>query len=169
MPPQLSMPGTRTTKEDDQHQADMVSGSPAVTDPATSPDTHRHGGGLKPALIGAALSLLFVPLLMYLRDITMDFLAMILAASGGIYWGVAASEAARRVKAMEALAGLAFVFMAVLGLSWSSLWTAAGFALHGGWDLLHHPRRIRTGLRGWFPPFCATFDFLVAIFILLLR
>lgn len=143
--------------------------SATVSDLPGAPGAHEHGGGWKPALIGAALSLLFVPLLMELRDITMDFLAMILAASGGVYWGVAASEGARRVKAMEALAGLAFVFMAMLGLSWTSLWTVAGFALHGAWDLLHHPRRIRTGLRRWFPPFCATFDFLVAIFILLLR
>lgn len=140
-----------------------------VSDLPASPDAHERGGGWKPALIGALLSLLFVPLLMELRDITKDFLAMILAASGGVYWGVAASEGRRGVRVMEGLAGLAFVFMAVLGLSWTSLWTAAGFALHGVWDLLHHPRRIHSGLRPWFPPFCATFDILVAIYIVLLR
>ena len=134
-----------------------------------SPASPEHGGSLRPALAGAALSLIFLPLLYFLRDGALDLLALILAASGGIYWGVAASEGGRRVRAMEALAGVSFVAMAMLGLWWTSLWIAAGYVLHGAWDVLHHPRRIRSGLRGWFPPFCATFDFLVAIFILLLR
>ena len=70
---------------------------------------------------------------------------------------------------MEGLAGLAFVFIAMLGLWWTSLWIAVGYVLHGVWDYLHHPRRIRTGIRRWFPPFCATFDLLVAVYILVLR
>lgn len=139
------------------------------TEAPPSPEAREHGGGFVPALIGAALSLPFAALLMNLRDPALDLLALILAASGGIYWGVAASDGRRGVKAMEAAAGLAFVVMAMLGLTWTSLWIAAGFALHGAWDVLHHPRRIRTGLRAWFPPFCAAFDWLVALYIVLLR
>lgn len=142
---------------------------PRAAEASASPDAHEHGGTLLPALIGAALSLLFIPLLMYLRDGALDLLAMILAASGGIYWGVAATDARRGIKALEAAAGLAFVVMALLGLWWTSLWIAVGYVLHGAWDFAHHPRRIRTGLRRWFPPFCATFDWLVALYIFLLR
>lgn len=138
-------------------------------DATASHEAREHGGSLVPALIGAALSLLFIPLLMYLRDGALDLLAFILAASGGIYWGVAATAARRGIKVIEIVAGAAFVGMAMLGLWWTSLWIAAGFALHGAWDFAHHPRRIRTGLRRWFPPFCATFDWLVALYILLLR
>jgi hypothetical protein len=142
---------------------------PRAAEASASPDAHEHGGTLLPALIGAALSLLFIPLLMYLRDGALDLLAFILAASGGIYWGVAATEARRGIKVIEAAAGLAFVIMAMLGLWWTSLWIAVGYVLHGAWDFAHHPRRIRTGLRRWFPPFCATFDWLVALYIFLLR
>ena len=137
---------------------------------AAAPHAHEDdSGGILPAVIGAALSLLFIPVLMEARDMALDLLAMILAASGGIYWGVAASEGRRSVRAMEGLAGLAFVFIAMLGLWWTSLWIAVGYVLHGVWDYLHHPRRIRTGIRRWFPPFCATFDLLVAVYILVLR
>lgn len=135
----------------------------------SSPEAHEHRAGFAPVLIGVALSVPFAVLLRELRDPTLDLLALILAASGGIYWGVAASEGRRGLKAVEAAAGVAFIAMAMLGLTWTSLWIAAGFALHGVWDVLHHPRRIRTGLRAWFPPFCATFDWLVAIYIVLLR
>jgi len=137
--------------------------------PPAAPDAHQDGGSLKPALLGAALSLLFIPLLMELRDISLDLLALILAASGGVYWGVAASETRKGIRAMEGGAGLAFVAMAMLGLWWTSLWIAAGYVLHGVWDLMHHPRRIHTGIRRWFPPFCATFDLLVALYIIVLR
>jgi len=73
------------------------------------------------------------------------------------------------VAALEIAAGIAFIAMAVLGLWWSSLWIAVGYVLHGVYDFLHHPRGIRTGVRRWFPPFCATFDWLVALYVLLWR
>lgn len=142
---------------------------PRAAEASASDEAHEQGGVVVPALVGAALSLLFIPLLMFLRDGALDLLAFILAASGGIYWGVAATASRRGIKVMEIVAGAAFVVMAMLGLWWTSLWIAAGFALHGAWDFAHRPRRIRTGIRRWFPPFCATFDWLVALYILVLR
>jgi hypothetical protein len=136
---------------------------------APTPPAPESGGSLRPALAGAALALPFAAALYLLRDGALDLLALILAASGGVYWGVAVSGQPRRTAAVEALAGLAFVAIAMLGLWWSSLWIAGGYVLHALWDFAHHPRGIRTGIRRWFPPFCATFDFLVAALILVFR
>ena len=136
---------------------------------APTPPTAESGGSLRPALAGAALALPFAAALYLFREGALDLLALILAASGGVYWGVAASGQPRRVAAAEALAGLAFVAIAMLGLWWSSIWIAAGYVLHALWDFAHHPRGIHTGIRRWFPPFCATFDILVAVFTIVLR
>jgi uncharacterized protein DUF6010 len=141
-----------------------MTGTPSA--PAAAPRARR--GGLVPALAGVLLALVFAPALYLFRFGALDLLALILAASGGVYWGVAASGVRRSVAVTEALVGLGFVVMAALGLWWSSWWLAAGFVLHGAWDFAHHPRGLRTGLRRWFPPFCAAFDWMVALLIVFL-
>jgi hypothetical protein len=32
--------------------------------------------------------------------------------------------------------------------------------------MLHHPKIIKTSVVNWFPPLCAVFDFIFAVFIL---
>ncbi len=48
----------------------------------------------------------------------------------------------------------------------SPLLLAAGYAAHGLWDLVHHPRGVTTPVRSWYPPFCVVFDVVLAVFIL---
>jgi hypothetical protein len=136
---------------------------------AAAPVTEERGHAPRGVIAGVLLAALFAPSMHYFRNETLDLLALVLAASGGIYWGVAATAARGRTVMLEGAAGAAFVAMAMLGLWWSSLWVVAGFVLHGVYDFLHHPRGIRTGVRRWFPPFCATFDWLVAVIIFVLR
>ena len=59
--------------------------------------------------------------------------------------------------------------LAVVGLRASTTSLAAGYALHGAWDLLHNPnpRAVPTRVVRWFPPACAAFDFVVAIALLI--
>jgi uncharacterized protein DUF6010 len=57
--------------------------------------------------------------------------------------------------------------LAVVGLRASTTALAAGYALHGVWDLLHHPRAVPTRVASWFPPTCAAFDFVVAVALLI--
>jgi hypothetical protein len=48
---------------------------------------------------------------------------------------------------------------------------ALGLALHGIWDLLHHPDCTIVGTQGvpaWYVPFCAVYDFSAAVAILLI-
>ena len=34
------------------------------------------------------------------------------------------------------------------------------------WDLLDHPHAVPTRVAAWFPPLCAAFDFVVALFVI---
>jgi len=49
----------------------------------------------------------------------------------------------------------------------SPLVLAVGYAAHGVWDLVHHPRAVTTPVRTWYPPFCVAFDVALAVFILM--
>ena len=137
---------------------------------ASAPPADVHGGRpFLPALAGAALSLLFAAALYFFPVEASDLLALLLAATGGVYFGAAVATGRRGWVIVEGAAALSCIVMAALGLWWSSVWIAAGFAAHGVWDVLHHPRAVRTPVRRWFPPFCAAFDWLVALYILFLR
>jgi preprotein translocase subunit SecF len=57
-----------------------------------------------------------------------------------------------------------------LGLWHRPEWLALGWALHGGWDLLHHHERHHLGVEGvppWYAVTCMVWDPIVAVGILL--
>jgi hypothetical protein len=59
---------------------------------------------------------------------------------------------------LEALAGAAFLALAVLGLR-SSLWVVVvALAAHGFFDLVHARAISNPGVPDWWPRFCLTFD-----------
>jgi hypothetical protein len=59
---------------------------------------------------------------------------------------------------LEALVGLVFLALAVLGFR-SSLWVvAAALAMHGIFDFVHGKAISNPGVPGWWPLFCGTFD-----------
>jgi hypothetical protein len=60
---------------------------------------------------------------------------------------------------------LLFFNFAFLGFMFSPVWVGLGFILHGILDMLHHPNLVKTKVIRWFPPLCAAFDFIVAVFI----
>lgn len=125
----------------------------------------RRRAPLLPVLAGFALALPFVLLFVMHPDGAFDLLALLLAFTGGIYYGAALNGGRRgRIVFEGAFAALLIAF-AFLGFSWSPLWMAAGFALHGLWDLVHHTGAVQHGVRRWFPPFCAAWDWAIATMI----
>jgi hypothetical protein len=76
---------------------------------------------------------------------------------------------------LETTAVLAFAAMGCLGTR-APLVLAAGYALHGGWDLLHEVQahtelnvfggRAATRIPLAYGAFCATFDWVVAVYFL---
>jgi hypothetical protein len=140
-------------------------------------DSHEHAaaharpgrGALRPALLGVALALPFIPLLTSLTGIALDLLAMLLAATAGVYVGFALNDGRRTVFWMELLLAFGTFACAAMGLWGPSWWLALGYLGHGAWDVLHHAGTVKTAVRPSYPPFCAAFDWAVAVLILVIR
>ncbi|HEX5724305.1 MAG TPA: DUF6010 family protein [Longimicrobiaceae bacterium] len=128
---------------------------------------HLHGPLWKPAALGVALALPFVPLAILLPLHAADLLALFLAATAGVYVGMAINDGRRTILWLELLPAAATFAFAALGLWGPTWWTAVGFLFHGAWDVLHHSYTVKTDVRWYFPPFCAAFDWAVAAVILL--
>jgi hypothetical protein len=99
------------------------------------------------------------------QDTGVEAAALILTLVYGIYVGFALTRGDLGALAIEI--GFVLVGLVLIGLGlWRSPgWLAVGFALHGGWDLLHHRDRHVLGVRGvpvWYVPACAVYDWIVA-------
>jgi hypothetical protein len=125
----------------------------------------RRPAPLVPVLVGFAMALPFLLIFHQHPDGAFDLLTLILAFTGGIYYGVALHEGTRRRLVGEALAGGALTILAALALWWTPLWAAAGFAGHGLWNLAHHTGAVKHGIRVWFPPMHAAWEWAVAALI----
>ena len=121
-------------------------------------------GFLRGALLAAAfVAAVYAAPAPYGRQVV----ALFLAFTACVYPGALLNQSASGPVVASELVVAALVFgTAVLGLGASPLWLAAGYALHGAWDCLHHPRAVTTRIASWFPPFCAAFDFVVALFVI---
>ena len=84
-----------------------------------------------------------------------------------IYVGFSLASAGRLALVKQAAGCAVFVALALLGL-WVSWWfLVAGLALHGGWDFLHHGERGKGVVPWWYVPFCAAYDWALAVFVAL--
>ena len=97
--------------------------------------------------------------------VSLQLYALLLAYTACFYSGAALSDGRPLWLSTEVGVSALVLACAFLGLWQSSRWLVAGYCLHGIWDMGHHPGRIQTRVVYWFPPICATFDFVVAIFI----
>lgn len=121
------------------------------------------------AVVGFGLALAFIgPLLFVPKDAGFQLLAVLLGFVGAVYFGFGVADGRVAVVLTEFLVSGTFLFAA-----WAALWVdspwilAVAYAIHGGWDAIHHPRVLTTtSVRTWYPPFCAVFDWLIAAFIL---
>jgi len=95
-----------------------------------------------------------------------DVLAAELFALAAVYVGSALADGRRGIVALEASMGAAIFARALAGFWYALRLVAAGYFLHGVWDLLHHPYRCGATPGKLFPPFCLTYDWVVTTFIL---
>jgi hypothetical protein len=116
---------------------------------------------------GVLLALLVIRMFyMFTSPISYQLFVLFYAYTACVYLGAALSDSRISWISVEFAMSFLFFAFAFLGLQYSPIWLALGFILHGIWDMLHHPRMIKTKVVKWFPPLCATFDFIVAVFIL---
>lgn len=89
-----------------------------------------------------------------------------LAAIAFVYVGFAVADGRPRVIVVECAVAMAFVLVAVAGITGPAWLLAVGFAGHGVKDAWQERSQFVSGTR-WWPPFCAAVDFVVASIILL--
>ena len=99
-----------------------------------------------------------------------DVAAVTLAVCYATYAGVALTRGSRHeIQIENAFLGLGLILVG-LGLWHRPEWLALGWALHGGWDLLHRRERHLLGVQGvppWYVITCLVWDPIVAVGILL--
>jgi len=121
------------------------------------------------AAVGLGLALLTVaPLALLVSDqAVFQFLAAELGFVAAVYFGFAIADGSVPALLVEVPVAGAFLAVGAIAL-WADapVILATGYAAHGLWDLVHHPRAVTTPVRGWYPPFCVVFDVAVAAFIL---
>ena len=90
--------------------------------------------------------------------------ALYIAFIAAVYICFAVADGRTNVIAVESSIAAAFVVLAAAGVTGSAWLLVAGYAAHGVKDLWQHRTQFVAGTR-WWPPFCATIDFLVAVIL----
>jgi hypothetical protein len=119
----------------------------------------QHGAavrwGLVVGVVNAAAPLAF----WWLEPATVHGLIISLIAA--VYIGFAVADGRPRVIAVEAAVALAFVVLAAAAVTESPWLLVVAYAGHGLKDFWQERHHFVAGTR-WWPPFCATIDWLVA-------
>jgi hypothetical protein len=123
----------------------------------------------KSLLIGVLLGLVFVAIVHTVPPMpARQVIALFLALTACVYAGaLLAQQVPAPVAGLELVVTCVVFALAVVGLRASTGALAAGYLLHGVWDLAHHPRAVPTRAAAWFPPACAGLDFVVAVALLI--
>ena len=90
--------------------------------------------------------------------------ALGLALIATVYIGFAVADGRRHVLAVETAVASAFVVVAAAAVTGTAWLIVAGLAGHGVKDMWQHRTGFVAGTR-WWPPFCATVDFVAAALI----
>ena len=90
-----------------------------------------------------------------------------LVVIAAVYIGFAVADGRRHVLAVETAVTSAFVVLAAVAVTGSPWLLVAGLVGHGLKDLWQHRTGFVANTR-WWPPFCASIDFVVALLVTLL-
>lgn len=100
------------------------------------------------------------PLALFWLDATTVY-ALSISLIAAVYIGFAVADGRRHVLAVETAVASAFVLVAAVAMTGTPWLIVAGLAGHGVKDLWQHRTGFVDGTR-WWPPFCATVDFVAA-------
>jgi len=102
------------------------------------------------------------------EDVQLPLHAVLLSAIAAVYVGFAIADGRARFLAIQGAGVLAFGALAVAGLALHAGFLAAGYGLHGVWDLLHHRSEVPGRQAPWYVPLCLAYDWVVAAYLLAL-
>ena len=138
----------------------------AGTDLAMTPRTHHGPGTLRvPVILGVLVGVLnaAAPLVFWwLPAATVYSLGLSLIAA--VYIGFAVADGRGRVITAECAVAAVFVVVAAIAVTASPWLLVAGLAGHGAKDLWQHRTGYVANTR-WWPPFCATVDWVAAMIL----
>jgi hypothetical protein len=140
----------------------------AVTDrdKSATPPFRTHTPDVVVGLIGGLVAIAAALFASDANDARL-MLGTLLAGIGFVYVGFAVSDGRVPAIVIQAIAALVFLNLAQIGIrEESNLVLGLGFVAHGVWDALHHEHHGWTRVRTYYPPFCATADFVIGAAIL---
>lgn len=129
-------------------------------DPASDLDNHS----LRPAIGWGVVFGVFnlaAPIAFWWLDRATAY-ALVLPLIAAVYVGFAVADGRPRVLIVEVCVASIFLVLAAAGITESAWILVVGYAGHGLKDLWQHRTHFVANTR-WWPPFCATIDFIVAI------
>ncbi|MBX3379000.1 MAG: hypothetical protein KF805_02810 [Phycisphaeraceae bacterium] len=91
--------------------------------------------------------------------------AVLLGGLGGVYLGGALHGGGWPSIVVAAVAAVICVGLGAAGLRGPEWLLAVGFLLHAVWDWVHHALE-RRWVGPWWPPFCAVFDLIFGVYLL---
>jgi hypothetical protein len=121
---------------------------------------------VKYILAGLAISFLLIRVFhLSTSPVSVQLFSLFLAYTACVYFGAALSDSRIKIITLELGMSILFFASAVMGMFYSPIWLVIGYAAHGIWDWMHHPKVIKTKVIHWFPPICLVVDFVVAGYI----
>ena len=131
----------------------------------TGAHVHATSPTLKPIMWGVLIGAIQAAspvAIRWLEPATVQSVCIALIAA--VYIGFAVADGRTNVIIAETTIAAAFLVVALVGVTASAWVLVAGYAAHGAKDLWQHRTQFVAGTR-WWPPFCATVDFIVAAVI----
>ncbi len=120
------------------------------------------------AIIGISLGLLIILFFIILKQFDKTLIyGLILAGIGFLYVGFVWTDMQDLL--INSAQAILFVFIAYYGMQKSINILAAGFFLHGVWDITYSLFRDAALIPPNYDLFCLTIDFVIGIYILLYR
>lgn len=123
---------------------------------------------MTPVIIGISSGLLIILVFVMLKQFDKKLIyGLILCGIGFLYVGFAWSDT--RALAINSAQAVLFVFIAYYGMKKSSTILAAGYFLHGIWDLLYHIFQDSGLIPPEYDLFCLSIDFTMGFYILTIK
>lgn len=125
---------------------------------------------IKDLASGLALATLtVVGALLAPAPLRVPIVGVLLGVAAGVYPGFAQGGGSHGAVSMSEtrlqwVVALLFAAIAVVGISLSAWWLAAGWILHAAWDARHHAVRRGDWVPHHYPMFCLTYDLGLAAF-----
>lgn len=123
---------------------------------------------MTPVIIGISSGLLIIILFILLKQFDKKIIyGLILCGIGFLYVGFAWSDTQALI--INSAQAVLFVFIAYFGIKKHFIILAAGFFLHGIWDIVYHTFQNSSLIPPQYDLFCLSIDLAIGFYLLLIK